>query len=65
MDKIELRLTEAQTNQILHILSLRPFNGVYQLISNIQKQAAVQLDARLREREHRVGSSPVPLERKA
>ncbi len=66
MDKIELRLTEAQVNQILHILSLRPFNEVFQLIANIQKQAAVQLEVRSRDREHRMGpSAPVPIERQA
>ncbi len=52
MDKIELRLTEAQVNQVLHCISLRPYAEVFQLIDNIRKQATVQLEVQAYEREH-------------
>lgn len=34
---------QAQIEQILNILALRPYNEVFQIINNIQQQAAQQM----------------------
>lgn len=45
MKKISLELTIEEANKILEALGNLPFSQVHQLISNIQQQAAAQLNS--------------------
>lgn len=48
MRKIQLTVTLPQVNQILEALGRQPYAEVYELIDQIQQQAAQQLDERSR-----------------
>ena len=45
MQELELRLTLAEVNQVLSALGGQPYKDVFALVTKIQQQAQLQLEA--------------------